>query len=144
MEASTILLVGHGCLEDGLVNVGVELLALGRGVEALETVLLEGGDQDVVGHLEAIVKCDEVLVLSDELSRLDGGERAVEVVNGLDEVAGEALERKVFGGLNLTLCALLEVAIVCDRSEVLVLGRRFLCPSSPAAPSAVLQRWAAP
>lgn len=121
VEAGAILLVGHGRLEDGLVDVGVELLALGGGVEALETVLLEGGDEDVVGHLEAIVKGDKVLVLGGELSRLDGGERAVEVVNGLDEVAGEALERKVLGGLDLALRALLEVAVVCDGAKVLVL-----------------------
>jgi hypothetical protein len=103
------------------MDIGVELLVFGAGVEALKAVLLEGGDEDAVGHLEAVVEGDEVRVFGGELGGVDGGECAVEVVDGLDEVAGEALQGEVFGGLNLALGALLEVAVVGDGAEVFIL-----------------------
>lgn len=106
------------------MDVGVELLAGLRGVEALETVLLQCVDQDAVGHLDALVQGSQVLVISLELLGGDGGEGAVEVVDRLDEVAGEALDGEVLGGLGLARCALLQVAEVGDRAEVLVLPLR--------------------
>lgn len=42
----------------------------------------------------------------------DSSQGAVQVVNGLDEVAGEALDGEVFCGLRFALCAFLEVAEV--------------------------------
>jgi hypothetical protein len=96
------------------MDVGVELLAGLGGVEALEAVLLQSVDEDAISHLDALVQGNQVLVVALELLGGDGGESAVEVVNGLDEIAGEALDGKVLGGLCLTRCALLEVAEVGD------------------------------
>lgn len=70
---------------------------------------------------------DEVGVVGGEFGGVDGGQRAVEVVDGLDEVAGKALERKVLGGLDFALGALLEVAVVGDGAQVLVLETRVSC-----------------
>lgn len=123
MEAHAVLLVRHRRHEDGLVNIGIEFLVRGAGVEALEAVLLERGDEDAVRHLEAVVQGDEVGVRVGELGGLDGGQGAVEVVDALDEVAGEALQGKVLCGLDLALGALLQVAVVGDGAEVFVLRR---------------------
>jgi hypothetical protein len=94
------------------VHIRIELLACDAGVEALETVLLEGIHEDVVGHLEAIVQCDEVGVIGGELFAGHSGEGAVEIVDAFDEIAGEALEGEVFGGLDFALGSLLEIAVV--------------------------------
>lgn len=56
------------------------------------------------------------------------GERAVEVVNAVDEVFGEALKGEVFGGLDFALCALLKVAEVGYGAEVLVLQHECQSP----------------
>lgn len=103
------------------MNVGVELLAALRGVEALETVLLQCSDQNAVSHLDALVKGGQVLVITIELLGRNGREGAVEVVDGLDKIAGEALDGEVLGGLCFARCALLEVAEVGDGAEILVL-----------------------
>ena len=65
---------------------------------------------------------DKVGVRRRELGGVNGTEGAVEGVNRLDEVAGEVLQRKVFGSLDLALGALLEIAVVGDGAQVLVLG----------------------
>lgn len=109
---------GH---EHSLVDVGIELLASFRGVESLKAVLLQCVDQDAVGHLDTLVQRGQILVIAFELLRGNGGEGAVEVIDRLNEVAGEALDGEVLGGLGLTRCALLEVAEVGDGAEVLVL-----------------------
>jgi hypothetical protein len=114
VKANAVLLVRLRCLEHSLVDIGVEFLERGAGVEALQAVLLERVHEDVVRHLEAVVERDEVGVLRRELLGGDGGEGAVEVVDALDEVAGEALQGEVFGGLDFALGALLEVAVVGD------------------------------
>jgi hypothetical protein len=49
---------------------------------------------------------------------------AVEVVDGLDEVAGESLDGKVFGRGDFALGAVLQVAEVGDGAEVFVLSSR--------------------
>jgi hypothetical protein len=56
-----------------------------------------------------------------EFLGLDGGQGAVQVVDALDEVAGELLQREVFGGLNFALGAVLQVAEVGNGAEVFVL-----------------------
>lgn len=128
VEDGVVLLVGHGRHERGLVLVGVELVAVG--VEALEAVLLERLDEDVLRHLEAVDQVHKVLVALLALGlalglgqRLlgDHGQRAVEVVDAVDEVLGEAGNGKVAGGLDLALCALLQVAEVGDRAKEFVL-----------------------
>lgn len=55
-EDGTVLLVGLRCLECGLVLVGVELVTLSARIESLETVLLEGVQEDSLGHLETRVE----------------------------------------------------------------------------------------
>lgn len=114
MEADPILLVRLGRHKDGLVDIRIELFALGRGVEALEAVFLQRGDEDAVGHLDAVVQRDQVLVVGLELLGGDGAEGAVEVVDGLDKVAGEALDGEVLCALDFSFCAFLEIAEVGD------------------------------
>jgi len=58
--------------------------------------------------------------LLEPLGRHDG-ERAVKVINAVDEVFGEALKGEVFGGLDFALGALLKVAEVGYGAEVFVL-----------------------
>lgn len=121
MEANAILLVWLGCLKDGLVNVGVEFLRRFRGVEALQSVLLERVDEDGIRHLDAVVESNEVGIVRLELLLGDGTKGAIEVVDRLDEIASEALNGKVFCALDFALSTLLEVAEVGDRAEVFVL-----------------------
>lgn len=120
-EDGAVLLARLRGHEDSLVNIGVELVAGLGGIEALQAVLLQRADQDAVGHLDTLVQGGQVLVVALELLGGDGGEGAVEVVDGLDEVAGKALDGKVLGGLGLTRGALLQVAEIGDGAEVLVL-----------------------
>lgn len=112
MEADAILLVWLRRLEYSLVYIGIEFLARSARVEALQSVLLEGVHEDVVGHLETIVQRDEIGVLGGELLSRYGREGAVKIVHAFDEVAGKALESEVFGGLDFALCSLLKVAVV--------------------------------
>lgn len=79
-------------------------------------------EQDALGHLEAVVEVDEVLVDGGvELVGGHGGEGAVEVIDALDEVLGELLDGKVAGRLDLARGAVLEVAEVGDGAQALVL-----------------------
>jgi hypothetical protein len=113
-EDGAVLLSWLRCHKYGLVDIGIEFLAGLGGVEALETVLLQSVNENAVSHLDALMQGDQVLVVALELLGGNGGEGAVEVVDGLDEIAGEALDGKVLGGLCLARCALLEVAEVGD------------------------------
>lgn len=111
------------------MEVGIELLALDAGVEALEPVLGQRLHQDGLGHLEAVVEVQQILVdafitlfrLGIEYRRGHGLQGAVEVVDGLDQVLGEALDGKVFGRLYIPLRPILQIAEVGDGSKVLVL-----------------------
>lgn len=119
MEDTAILLVGLRRHEGGLVLVGVELVAIG--VHALEAVLLEGGHEDGLGHLDALVQRVEVLVVAAQLLGGDGRQRAVEVVDALDQVLGELLDGEVARRLDLARRAVLKVAEVGDSAQALVL-----------------------
>ena len=126
VEDGVVLLVGHGGHEGGLVLVGVEDLTLG--VDALETVLLEGLEEDVLGHLEALVEVDKVLevlglLLGLELLLGNDAQGTVEVIDRFNEVLGELLDGEVLGLLDLAGGALLEVAEVGDGAEALILKR---------------------
>lgn len=123
-EDSTVLLVRLRSHESSLLLVGVELLALGA--ETLEAVLLKGVHEDVLGHLETLVQVGEILdalrsVLGLELLLGNHSKSSVEVVNAVDEVLGELLDGEIFGGLDLTGGALLQVAEVGDGAQALVL-----------------------
>lgn len=124
-EDNVVLLVGLGSHESSLVLVGVELFA-GR-VDALKAVLGKSLDEDGLGHLEAFVEVEQVLValvlLDAELLGRDGGQGSVEVIDAVDEVLGELLNGKVAGGLDVALGAVLEVAEVGDGAKALVLSR---------------------
>lgn len=72
---------------------------------------------------------------------LDGGEGPVQVVDGVDEVFGEAGDGEVARGGDFAFRALLQVAEVGDRAEVLVLNdRRISC----GARLIVVLRWNGP
>ncbi len=81
MEHDPILLAWDGCLEGSLVHVGVEHLLFLARVESLETVFLEGLHQDRLGHLETVVKIDEIpgwarrfdIIFRNEFLWRDGG-----------------------------------------------------------------------
>lgn len=96
------------------MDVGVELLVLGAGIDALKAVLLERVDQDSVGHLEAIVQGKQVLVLLNQLFLRNSRQSAVKIVDRLDQIAGEALDSKVLGSLDFALGALLQVVEFSD------------------------------
>ena len=126
VEDGVVLLVGHGGHEGGLMLVGVEDLTIG--VDALETVLLEGLEEDVLGHLETLVQVDQVievlgLLLGLELLLGNDAQGAVEVVDALNEVLGELLDGEVLGLLDVAGGALLEVAEIGDGAKALVLQR---------------------
>lgn len=112
---------GH---EGSLVQVSIELLGLAvdllGGIEALEAVLLEGGEEDMLGHVETSDEIEEVLVLfglsSGELLRGHGQQRAVEVVDAVEEVLGETLDSELAGGVHVALVALNKVAGFGDRA----------------------------
>lgn len=95
VEHGAVLLVRLRGVEDGLVLVGVEALAVDGRVEALEAVLLERAHEDVIRHLEAVMQRDEVLVVGRQLGGIDVQKRALEVVDRLDQVPCEALQGEV-------------------------------------------------
>lgn len=121
MENGAILLIRLGRHENRLMGIGIELLKLDRGIEALEAVLLQRAHQDGLGHLDAVVQGDEVVVAGKALAG-DGRQGAVEVVDAIDQVRGELLQGEVLGCLDLALGALLEVAEVGNGAEIFVLG----------------------
>ena len=97
------------------MHIRIEFLAALTGVESLQTVFLQRADQYRVCHFDAVVQGNEVDVsVCFEFVGGHGAEGAVEVVDGLDEVAGKALDGEVFCALDFALCALLQVAEVGD------------------------------
>ena len=66
-EDGAVGLVGLRSLESCIVHVGIELIALGAGVESLEAVLLESVHENGLGHLETGVEVQEVLVATVKL-----------------------------------------------------------------------------
>jgi hypothetical protein len=96
------------------VLVGVELLALDGGVESLHAVLLERLHENGLGHHQTIVEVVKILVAGLQLLSGHVGEGAVEVVNAVHKVFGEALDGEVLGSLHLALGLVLQVAEVGD------------------------------
>lgn len=121
--------------ESGFVEVGIELLSLAihllAGVEALQTVLLECAQESLLGHLETVDEVEQILVgiaaLGSELLRGHGQQCAVEVVNALQQVLGEALNGKVAGTVHVALSALLQVTELGDGAKVFVLSVVSMC-----------------
>lgn len=128
----TVLETSSGSHEGSLVQVCVELLGLTvdllAGIKALETVLLEGIEEDMLGHVETGNKIEEVLVLfslsSGELVRGHGQQRAVEVVDAVEEVLGETLDGELAGSVHVALVALNEIAGFGDGAEPFVLIKK--------------------
>lgn len=129
MKDRTILHALRRGLEGGLVQVRVEALAVDGRVEALEAVLLERLHQDRLRHLEAVVQVDEiaivvvvirgtgrlVLILArHELLGRNGGQGPVQVVDRVDQILGEALDRKLSCRFHLPPRSLLQVPEVGD------------------------------
>lgn len=103
--------------------VGIEFLALDAGVESLHAVPLEGLHEDGLGHHQTVVEVVQILVASLELLSRDIGKGAVEVVDAVHEVFGEALNGEVLGSLHLALGLVLKVAEVGDAVFQFVLYR---------------------
>ena len=68
--------------------------------------------EDLFGHFEPAVQGDELGVGGDEFVGGDGGEGAVEVVDAVEEVLGEALQGEVLGGFDFARGLRLQVAVV--------------------------------
>lgn len=80
--------------------------------------------EDGLCHLEAVVEVDEVLNLLVLLGKLLGGHHgqgAVEVVHGLNQILGEALDGEFSSSLDLALRAVLKIAEISHCAEALVL-----------------------
>lgn len=124
-----VFVVGGGSHESGFHEVGVELLGLAlnelAGVEALEAVLLKGAQHDALGHLETLDELVQRLVLlglgSRKLVLGHSQERAVEVVDAVQEILGETLDGELASSVHVTLVALDLVAGLGDLTKVLVL-----------------------
>lgn len=130
MEHSVGFLIGHGNLERSLVLVGVKDLS--DGIHLLQPVFLEGIQQDLLGHLQSVVKVDQILIVRRVGARTLGNrfQRTVEVVDRLDQVLGKLLDRKVLGRLLLALGAVLQVAEVGDGTREFVLHPRLISQPS--------------
>lgn len=96
--------------------MSIRVKRLADRIDLLEAVLLQRAEQDALRHLQPVVEVDEVLVGVGAGARLggDGRERAVEVVDAVDEVFGEFLDGEVAGGFFVAFGAVLEVAEVGD------------------------------
>jgi hypothetical protein len=121
MEASPILLIRLWRLEHGLMHIGVKLFRRLTWVESLQTMLLECVNENAVGHLDTVMQRNKLGVVAFELFGGDGAQRAVKVIDRLDEIAGEALDGEVFCGVDFAFCAVLQVAEVGYGAEVFVL-----------------------
>ena len=112
MERRAILFPRHRRLEGRLVQIRIELLPLLARVESLKPVLLQRLHQDLLGHRQALVQADKVLVtvLARHLLRRHRGERAVQVVHRIHEILGESLDGELVRGLNISFRSLLQVA----------------------------------
>lgn len=125
----TVLVVGGRSHESGFVEVGIELLGLAldelAGVEALETVLLKGVEENALGHLETLDKLVQGLVFlglgGRQLLLRHSQERAVKVVDAVKEILGETLDGELASGIHVALVALNLVAGLGDLTKVLVL-----------------------
>lgn len=91
-------------------------------------MLLQRLHHDPLRHLQPIVKVLQILdlvaefrVRDGEFLGRDGEQGAVEVVDAVDEVFGEAGDGEVAGGADVAFGPLLEVAEVGDGAEVFVL-----------------------
>lgn len=132
MKHNAIFLVRLRRHKHRLMLIRIELLEPLRRVHALESVLLERRHQYRFRHLEAVVQGYEVVVVGGvvggggggalQFFGRHGGQGAVEVVDAVNEVFGEALQGEVFGGLDFAFCAFLQVAEVGDGAEVFVLA----------------------
>lgn len=107
-------LVRHRHLERRLVSVRIERLA--DRINLLEAVLLQRAEQDALRHLQPVVEVDEVLVVFYVRAGLfgNGGQRAVEVVDAVDEVFSKLLDGEVAGCFLVALGAVLQIAEVGD------------------------------
>lgn len=95
-ENRAVLLVLLWCLEDCLVYVRVELLALDTRIKPLQTVLLQSIHQYSLRHLEPAVKIGELFVcFGIDLVGWYGGEGSIKIIDGFYEVAGEALDGEI-------------------------------------------------
>lgn len=128
MKHRPVLLIRLRGLERSFVPVRIKLdshlavLEL-RGVESLEPVFLERREHDALSHLQSLIQVLEVLpdrrrrVCADavgaRLERLGiyGPQRAVQVVDAVYQIAGEALERKVLCLLHFAFRLVLEIAV---------------------------------
>lgn len=124
VEHSIRLLVGHRDLESSLMHIRIERLS--NGINLLKTMLRHGIQQDLLGHLQSIVKVDKLLVVL----RIGAGalrnrlERAVKVVDRVDEIFSELLDGELASGLLVALGALLEVAVLGDGAGEFVLQQK--------------------
>jgi hypothetical protein len=115
--------------EGGLMAIWVEFLPLAvlrevSRVEPLQAVVLEGGHNDILSHLQTVEEIVEILVfrgLVGNLVRRHSTQGAVEVIDGFDKVLSEALDSKGLGRIDVTAGTLLKIAEIGNGAEVFIL-----------------------
>lgn len=108
-----------------LLSLAVDLLAR---VETLQTVLLEGVQEDVLSHFETSNEVKQVLVRlglgSFEFFLGNGEQSTVKVVNALQKILGKALDGEVASILLVAPGTFLEVAEFGNGAKIFVLEGR--------------------
>lgn len=111
------------------MQIRIELLPPFTRIKPLQTMFLHRLHHDPLRHLQPIIQILQILNLVTEFCFRDGEflggdgeESAVEVVDAVDEVFGEAGDGEVAGGGDVAFSPVLEVTEVGDGSEVFVLG----------------------
>lgn len=109
--------------------MSIRIERLSDRINLLETMFLQRVEQYALRHLQPVVEVDEVLVVFHVGAGLfgDGGQRAVEVVDAVDEVFGEFLDGEVTGCFLVALRAVLQITEVGDGACEFVLYERCEC-----------------
>ncbi len=104
MEHRSILQSMGGGLEGSLMHIRIKSLLIDGRVEALQAMFLERLHQDRLRHLEAVVEVDQIFVRGTRARRFvvvghqflggDGGQGSVEIVDRIDQVLRETLDRE--------------------------------------------------
>ena len=74
------------------------------------------------------MQLDQIFVLFGEFVLRNGNERAVQIIDAVEEIFGETLQCKVLGGLDFSFGLFLEVAVVgYGAFNAVLFGRAQLC-----------------
>lgn len=123
-EDLSILFTFHLGLKRRFMEPGIKHSLLLNGIESLHTMLLQRLHQDGLRHLQSFVETLEFrssAILPGQRLRGHRRQCTIQVINALDQICGEARDRKLACGLNFPFCALLKVSEFCYGAEISVL-----------------------